>query len=461
MAFEGLSEKLQAFTKKLRGKARITESELNEMLREVKLALLEADVNYKVVKEFVNSIHDKALGQDVLKSLTPGQQVVKIVKDELIDLLGGTDSKIAFSPNPPTVIMLVGLQGSGKTTTAGKLANLLRKQGKKPLLVACDVYRPAAIKQLQVVGAQLNIPVYANETDKNVVRIAKQAKEIAISKLNDVVILDTAGRLQIDENLMQELKDIKSNVKPHEILLVVDSMTGQEAVNVASKFNEDLGIDGVILTKLDGDARGGAAISVKKVTGKPIKFVGTGEKLNEIEEFHPDRMASRILGMGDVLSIIEQAEEAFDREEAEKLEKKLRKNKELDLNDYLAQLKQVKKMGSFSSILKMIPGMNKLNVNVDDKEFVRIEAIISSMTNEERENPKLLNASRRIRIANGSGTQVQDINKFMKSFELTQSMMKKMKTGSLDPRMKKMMKGLNLDKMSEDELQELEKKLGK
>ena len=461
MAFEGLSEKLQAFTKKLRGKARITESELNEMLREVKLALLEADVNYKVVKEFVNSIHDKALGQDVLKSLTPGQQVVKIVNDELIELLGGTDSKIAFSPNPPTVIMLVGLQGSGKTTTAGKLANLLRKQGKKPLLVACDVYRPAAIKQLQVVGAQLNIPVYANETDKNVVRIAKQAKEIAISKLNDVVILDTAGRLQIDENLMQELKDVKSNVKPHEILLVVDSMTGQEAVNVASKFNEDLGIDGVILTKLDGDARGGAAISVKKVTGKPIKYVGTGEKLNEIEEFHPDRMASRILGMGDVLSIIEQAEEAFDKEEAEKLEKKLRKNKELDLNDYLAQLKQVKKMGSFSSILKMIPGMNKLNVNVDDKEFVRIEAIISSMTNEERENPKLLNASRRIRIAKGSGTQVQDINKFMKSFELTQSMMKKMKTGSLDPRMKKMMKGLNLDKMSEDELQELEKKLGK
>ena len=459
MAFEGLSEKLQAFTKKLRGKARITESELNEMLREVKLALLEADVNYKVVKEFINSIHDKALGQDVLKSLTPGQQVVKIVKDELVELLGGTDSKIAFSPNPPTVIMLVGLQGSGKTTTAGKLANLLRKQGKKPLLVACDVYRPAAIKQLQVVGAQLNIPVYANESEKNVVKIAKQAKEIAISKLNDVVILDTAGRLQIDEALMQELKDVKQNVKPHEIMLVVDSMTGQEAVNVASKFNEDLGIDGVILTKLDGDARGGAAISVKKVTGKPIKFVGTGEKLNEIEEFHPDRMASRILGMGDVLSIIEQAEEAFDREEAEKLEKKLRKNKDLDLNDYLAQLRQVKKMGSFSSILKMIPGMNKLNVNVDDKEFIRIEAMISSMTNEERENPKILNASRRIRIANGSGTKVQDINKFMKSFELTQSMIKKMKNGSLDPRMKKMMKSMNLDKMSDEELQALEDKL--
>ena len=461
MAFEGLSEKLQAFTKKLRGKARITESDLNEMLREVKLALLEADVNYKVVKEFIANIHDKALGTDVLKSLTPGQQVVKIVKDELIELLGGTDSKIAFTPNPPTIIMLVGLQGSGKTTTAGKLANLLRKQGKKPLLVACDVYRPAAIKQLEVVGAQLNIPVYSNEGEKNVLKIAKQAKEIAISKLNDVVILDTAGRLQIDEELMQELKDIKTNIKPHEILLVVDSMTGQEAVNIASKFNEDLGIDGVILTKLDGDMRGGAAISVKKVTGKPIKFIGTGEKLNEIEEFHPDRMASRILGMGDVLSIIEQAENAFDLEEAEKLEKKLRKNKELDLNDYLAQLKQVKKMGSFSSILKMIPGMNKYNINVDDKEFIRIEAIISSMTNEERENPKILNASRRIRIAKGSGTEVQDINKFMKSFELTQNMIKKMKNGSVDPRMKKMMKSMNLDKMSEEDLKELENKLGK
>lgn len=459
MAFEGLSEKLQAFTRKLRGKARITESDLNEMLREVKLALLEADVNYKVVKEFIANIHDKALGSDVLKSLTPGQQVVKIVKDELIDLLGGTDSKIAFTPNPPTIIMLVGLQGSGKTTTAGKLANLLRKQGKNPLLVACDVYRPAAIKQLQVVGAQLNIPVYANEGEKNVVKIAKQAKEIAISKLNDVVLIDTAGRLQIDETLMQELKDLKSNLKPHEILLVVDSMTGQEAVNIAQKFDEDLGIDGVILTKLDGDTRGGAAISVKKVTGKPIKFIGTGEKLNELEEFHPDRMASRILGMGDVLSIIEQAEEKFDLEEAEKLEKKLRKNKPLDLNDYLAQLKQVKKLGSLSSLLKNIPGLGGQNLNVDDKEFTRIEAIISSMTNEERENPKILNASRRIRIANGSGTQVSDINKFMKSFELTQTMMKKMKSGNLDPRMRKMMKKMNLDKLSEDDLKDLENKL--
>ena len=452
MAFEGLSEKLQAFTRKLSGKARISESDLNEMLREVKLALLEADVNFKVVKEFINNIHDKALGQDVLKSLTPGQQVVKIVKDELIELLGGTDSKIAFTPNPPTIIMLVGLQGSGKTTTAGKLANLLRKQGKKPLLVACDVYRPAAIKQLQVVGAQLNIPVYANEGEKDVVKIARQAKEIAISKLNDTIIIDTAGRLQIDEVLMTELKNIKSNVKPHEILLVVDSMTGQEAVNIAEKFNEDLGIDGVVLTKLDGDTRGGAAISVKKVTGKPIKFIGTGEKLNEFEDFHPDRMASRILGMGDVLSLIEQAEDQFDKEEAERLQKKLAKNKEFDLDDYLAQLRQIKRMGSFSALLKKLPGMGKFADQVDDRELVKIEAIISSMTKKERQNPKLLDASRRQRIARGSGTEVQDINKFMKSFEMTQDMMKKMRSGKMNPGMRKMMKNMNLDNMSEEDL---------
>ena len=452
MAFEGLSEKLQAFTRKLSGKARISESDLNEMLREVKLALLEADVNFKVVKEFINNIHDKALGQDVLKSLTPGQQVVKIVKDELIELLGGTDSKIAFTPNPPAIIMLVGLQGSGKTTTAGKLANLLRKQGKKPLLVACDVYRPAAIKQLQVVGAQLNIPVYANEGEKDVVKIARQAKEIAISKLNDVLIIDTAGRLQIDEVLMTELKNIKSNVKPHEILLVVDSMTGQEAVNIAQKFNEDLGIDGVVLTKLDGDTRGGAAISVKKVTGKPIKFIGTGEKLNEFEDFHPDRMASRILGMGDVLSLIEQAEDQFDKEEAERLQKKLAKNKEFDLDDYLSQLRQIKRMGSFSALLKKLPGMGKFADQVDDKELVKIEAIISSMTKKERQNPKLLDASRRQRIARGSGTEVQDINKFMKSFEMTQDMMKKMRSGKMNPGMRKMMKNMNLDNMSDEDL---------
>ena len=446
MAFEGLSSRLQEITRKLKGKARITESDLKEVLREVKFALLDADVNYKIVKDFVKVIEEKALGQDVLKSLTPGQQVIKIVKDELVELLGGESSKINFTSNPPTIIMLVGLQGSGKTTTAGKLANLIRKQGKNPLLVACDVYRPAAIKQLQVVGKQLNVPVYANEQSKDVVMIAKQAINVAMSKLNDVIILDTAGRLHIDEELMQELKNLKSSVRPHEILLVVDSMTGQDAVNVAESFNSNLGIDGVVLTKLDGDTRGGAALSVKKVTGKPIKFVATGEKLSDIEEFHPDRMASRILGMGDVLSIIEKAEETFDEEEALKMEKKLRKQK-FDLEDYLAQLRQVKKMGSFSSILKMLPGMGNLkNIQIDDKEFDKVEAMICSMTLEERRNPKILNGSRRLRIAKGSGTTVQDINKFINSFEMTQKMMKKLTNNK--GAMKKMMRGLddgNLD----------------
>ena len=427
MAFEGLSARLQEITRKIRGKARITESDLKEMLREVKLALLEADVNYKIVKDFIAVVQEKALGQDVLKSLTPGQQIVKVVKDELVELLGGTESKVQFTPNPPTIIMLVGLQGSGKTTTAGKLANLFRKQGKKPLLVACDIYRPAAIKQLQVVGAQLNIPVFSNEQSKDVVHIAKQAISVAMSKLNDVIILDTAGRLQIDQELMQELKNVKQSVKPHEILLVVDSMTGQDAVNVAKTFNEEVGIDGVILTKLDGDTRGGAALSVKKVTGKPIKFAATGEKLSDIEVFHPDRMAQRILGMGDILSVIEKAEESFDLEQAEALEKKIRKN-ELDLDDYLAQLRQVKKMGSFSSLLKMIPGMNKIkDLKVDDKEFVKIEAMICSMTKQEKRNVRILNGSRRLRIAKGSGTTVQDVNKFIKSFEMTQKMMKQLK----------------------------------
>lgn len=399
MAFEGLSSRLQEITRKIRGKARITESDLKEMLREVKLALLEADVNYKIVKDFITTIQEKALGQDVLKSLTPGQQVVKIVKDELVELLGGQTSQINFTPNPPTIIMLVGLQGSGKTTTAGKLANILRKQGKKPLLVACDIYRPAAIKQLQVVGAQLNIPVFANETSKDVVHIARQALSVAMSKLNDVVILDTAGRLHIDEELMQELKNLKLNVKPHEILLVVDSMTGQDAVNVAQSFSDNVGIDGIILTKLDGDTRGGAALSVKKVTGKPIKFVATGEKLSDIEVFHPDRMSQRILGMGDILAVIEKAEESFDLEQAEQLEKQMKK-KEWDLDDYLAQIRQVKKMGSFSSLLKLIPGFNQIkDLKIDDKEFVKIEAIICSMTKKEKRNTNLLNASRRRRIA--------------------------------------------------------------
>ena len=445
MAFEGLSSRLQDITRKLRGKARITESDLKEMLREVKLALLEADVNYKIVKEFNASVQEKALGQDVLKSLTPGQQVIKIVKDELVELLGGTESKINFTPNPPTIIMLVGLQGSGKTTTAGKLANLLRKQGKKPLLVACDVYRPAAIKQLQVIGNQLNIPVFSNESSKDVVHIAKQAVNFAISKMNDVIILDTAGRLHIDEELMQELQNVKKELKPHEILLVVDSMTGQDAVNVAESFSNNVGIDGVILTKLDGDTRGGAALSVKKVTGRPIKFAATGEKLNDIETFHPERMASRILGMGDILSVIEKAEESFDAEQAEKLEQSLRKQ-EFDLDDYLSQLRQIKKMGSFSGLLKMIPGMNQLkDVKVDDKEFVKIEAIICSMTKKEKRNPKILNGSRRLRIAKGSGTTVQDVNKFIKSFEMTQSMIKKMKNQKGG--MRKALKGMDMNQL--------------
>ena len=446
MAFEGLSSRLQEITKKIKGEARITESNMKDMLREVKLALLEADVNYRIVKEFISNVQEKALGQDVMKSLKPGEQVVKIVRDELTELLGGTDSKINISSNPPTIIMLVGLQGAGKTTLAGKLSNYLRKQGKKPLMVACDVYRPGAIKQLQVVGSQLNIPVYSEEGVQDAVSIARRAINTAISKLNDVVIIDTAGRLQIDETLMQELVNIKKAVRPQEILLVVDSMTGQEAVNVAQSFNETVGIDGIVLTKLDGDTRGGAALSVKKVTGKPIKFAGVGEKLSDLEEFHPDRMASRILGMGDVLSIVEKAEQALDLEEAEKLEKQLQKNK-FDLDDYLAQLRQIKKMGSLSSILKMLPGANKLkDIKVDDKEFVRIEAIITSMTSKERKDPSLLNASRRKRIAKGSGTEVHDINKFMESFEMTQKMMKQMKSKK---GMKNIMKGLNLDQIKD------------
>ena len=371
MAFEGLSSRLQEITKKIRGEARITESNMKDMIREVKLALLEADVNYKIVKDFITNVQEKALGQDVMKSLKPGEQVVKIVRDELTELLGGTDSKINISSNPPTIIMLVGLQGAGKTTLAGKLSNYLRKQGKKPLMAACDVYRPAAVKQLQVVGKELSIPVYAEEGIQDAVGIARRAINTAMSKLNDVVIIDTAGRLQIDEALMQELQDIKKAVRPHEILLVVDAMTGQEAVNVANSFNEKVGIDGIVLTKLDGDTRGGAALSVKKITGKPIKFAGVGEKLSDLEEFHPDRMASRILGMGDVLSIVEKAEQALDLEEAEKLEKQLQKNK-FDLDDYLAQLKQIKKMGSISSLLKMLPGADKLkDIKVDDKEFIK------------------------------------------------------------------------------------------
>ena len=426
MAFEGLSSRLQGITKKLSGKARITESDLKEVLREVKLALLEADVNYKIVKEFISEVNEKALGQDVLKSLTPGQQVVKIVKDEMEELLGGTTAKINFTPNPPTIIMLVGLQGSGKTTTAGKLANLLRKQGKKPLLVACDVYRPAAIKQLQVVGAQLNIPVFANESSKDVVHIAKQAINESISKLNDVIILDTAGRLHIDEELMQELKNIKSNVKPHEILLVVDSMTGQDAVNVAEHFNQNLGIDGVILTKLDGDTRGGVALSVRHLTNIPIKFIGVSEKMDGLTEFHPDRMADRIIGMGDVISLVEKVQDELDEEEALKAAKKMTKGT-FDLEDFLNQLNQIKKLGPLENLIKLIPGAKKMGIadaKIDPKQMAHIEAIVLSMTPEERHNPDIIKASRKQRIAKGCGLTVTDVNKLLTQFEEMKKMMK-------------------------------------
>ncbi len=427
MAFEGLSGKFQNLMNSLKGKARISENDIKEISREVKLALLEADVNYKVVKEFTENIAIKSAGQDVMKSLTPGQQVIKIVKDELVALLGGTESKLTFSPNPPTVIMMVGLQGSGKTTTSGKIANIIRKQGKKPLLVACDVYRPAAIDQLEIVGKQLNIPVYSRRDTKNVVDIAKDALREAIIKMNDVVILDTAGRLHIDDELMDELSNLKTNLRPHEILLVIDSMTGQDAVTVADSFNEKLGVDGIVLTKLDGDTRGGAALSVKKVTGKPIKFAATGEKLSDIEAFVPERMASRILGMGDILSIIEKAEESFDLEAATKLEKKMKKN-DFTMQDYLEQMQQIKKMGSLSSIMKMIPGIgNKLkDVEIDDNELTKIEAIIQSMTMKERENPKIIDGRRRRRIALGSGRQVSEINRLIDGFEQSRKMMKSM-----------------------------------
>ena len=427
MAFEGLSEKLKGIVNKLKGKSRITEADVKEITREVKLALLEADVNYKIVKDFTNKIGEKALGQDVLKSLTPGQQIIKIVHEELVELLGGKETEgLNLSPNPPTIIMLVGLQGSGKTTMAGKLANLLRKQGKKPMMVACDIYRPAAIDQLEVIGKQLSIPVFSNREEKDVTEIVKAALKEANSKLNDVVIIDTAGRLHIDETLMKELQNLKEFAKPNEILLVVDSMTGQDAVTVSESFNEQLGINGVILTKLDGDTRGGAALSVKTVTGKPIKFVGIGEKMNDIEVFHPDRMAQRILGMGDVLTLIEKAEEAFDFEEAVKLEKKIHKQ-DFTLQDYLDQLKQIKKMGSLKSILGMI-GIDEKAIEqakIDDKQFVLAESIIQSMTIKERNNPDIINGQRRRRIADGSGTTVQEVNKFLKQYNDTRLMMKR------------------------------------
>ncbi|HEX2947406.1 MAG TPA: signal recognition particle protein [Clostridia bacterium] len=424
--FEGLSGKLQETLNKFRGKGRVTEKDVRDMMREIKLALLAADVNVKVVKDFINKVSERAVGQDVLESLTPGQQVIKIVNEELIELMGKEPAKLTFANKPPTVYMMVGLQGAGKTTTSGKLASLLRKQGKSPLLVACDVYRPAAVKQLQVVGGQLNVPVFAIEGNNDPVYIAKKALEHANQKLYDLVIIDTAGRLHINEELMDELDRIKNTVHPQEILLVVDSMTGQDAVNVAESFNEKLGVSGLILTKLDGDTRGGAALSVKAVTGKPIKFAATGEKLSDLEPFFPDRMASRILGMGDVLSLIEKAQEAFDEKKALEMEKKLR-TQQFTLDDFLDQMQQVKKMGPLNQVLGMLPGMNTKalqNVEVDEKKMGHVEAIIKSMTRKERNDPSILNGSRRKRIAAGSGTTVQEVNSLLKQFEEMKKMMK-------------------------------------
>ncbi len=433
MIFEGLADRLQETFKKLRGHGKLTEDDVNEAMRDVRMALLEADVNFKVVKGFVKRVKERAIGQDVLDTLTPAQVVIKIVNEELTTLMGGTQSRLNISPQPPTVILMVGLQGAGKTTSAGKLGLTLKKQGKRPVLVAADIYRPAAVKQLQVLGEQLDIPVFSMPQGTDAVTIAQNSIDFANAHANDVVIIDTAGRLHINEELMQELKSIKAEVHPHEILLVVDAMTGQDAVNVAESFNGDLGLDGVVLTKLDGDARGGAALSVKAVTGCPIKFVGMGEKLEALEPFYPDRMASRILGMGDVLSLIEKAQETFDVEEAKKMEKKLRKA-DFTLDDFLSQMQQVRKLGSFEQIMGMIPGLGGLkkklgdvDVDLNGKEMKQVEAIIYAMTPKERADVGIINGSRRKRIAVGSGTRVQDVNKLIKQFSEMRKMMKKMK----------------------------------
>ncbi len=432
MAFEGLTEKLSAAFKRLRGKGRLTETDVKEAMREIRLALLEADVSYKVVKSFVAKVTERAIGSDVLESLTPAQQIVKIVNEELTNLMGGDSVKLTIASKPPTVVMLVGLQGAGKTTNGAKLAGHMKKQGKRPLLVACDIYRPAAIQQLEVVGKQLDIPVF-QMGQANPVDIAKAAIEHAKKHGNDIVFLDTAGRLHVDEALMDELCSVKAAVEPTEILLVVDAMIGQDAVNAASAFDEALDITGVMLTKLDGDARGGAALSIKATTGKPIKFVGMGEKLDQIEVFHPDRMASRILGMGDVLSLIEKAEQNFDAQKAAELQEKLKKNR-FTLSDYYDQLLQLKSMGSLTDIAGMLPGVNPAELNgatMDEKVLTRTEAIILSMTPEERENPSLLNSSRKKRIAAGSGLAVVDVNRVLKQFELLQAMTKQFASGKM------------------------------
>lgn len=429
MIFEGLAEKLQNTFQKLRGKGKLSESDVEAAMREVRVALLEADVNFKVVKDFIKKVKERAIGQEILESLTPGQHVIKIVNEELTELMGGTQSKIGVSSKPPTVVMLVGLQGAGKTTTAGKLGGLLKKQGRRPLLVAGDVYRPAAIKQLQVLGQQLDIPVYSLGDKTNPVDIAKGAMEQARSYGNDFVIIDTAGRLHINEELMDELKNIKGSVHPHEILFVMDATIGQDAVNVANSFNELLGIDGVIITKMDGDTRGGAALSVKAVTGKPIKFAGMGEKLDALEPFHPDRVASRILGMGDVLSLIEKAQSTVDLQKAQELQRKIQ-TQEYSLQDFLDQMEQMKSLGPLDQILGMIPGLGSMkqlkNIkeSIDEKEIIHMKAIIQSMTEKERKDPKIIKDSRKKRIARGSGTKVSEVNRLLKQFDETKKMMK-------------------------------------
>lgn len=438
MAFESLSEKMQRAFLKLKGKGTLSEKDIDAAMREIKLALLEADVSYKIVKEFVNDVKEKSLGSEVMKSLTPDQQVIKFVNTELRELMGDVSSKLTFSPKGFTIYMMVGLQGTGKTTTCAKLAKYLKEQGKKPMLAACDVYRPAAIDQLEVVGKDVGVEVYADREESSPVKIAKAAIEKAERLGMNVLILDTAGRLQIDEELMDELADIKSEVHPHEILLVVDALTGQDAVNTASGFHDKLGVDGVIMTKLDGDARGGAALSVKKVTGTAIKFVGLGEKFDEFEVFHPDRMADRILGMGDVLTLIEQAEQTIDKEQAEKIEKRLRKN-QFTLVDFLEQTAQIKKMGGVAKLLGMMPGaskqMNKIDAGKGEEELKRFESIIYSMTPDERDNPALLNASRRRRISKGSGQPVSAINNLIKRYEEVKKMMKRYNKGGFKGKM--------------------------
>ncbi len=431
MAFENLSAKLQATMKKLRGQTRVSEKDVKDFMREIRLALLEADVNYKVVKDFIAAVSEKAVGQDVLESLSPGQQIVKIVDDELTALLGAEDYKLDFSKQPPNVIMMVGLQGAGKTTASGKLALHLRKNGRKPIMAACDVYRPAAVKQLEVLGKQVDIPVHSEEPGVKPLEIARNAVKKAVRNLNDTVIVDTAGRLQIDEDMMEELKELKKELNPSEILLVVDSMTGQEAANVAKAFHDDLDITGVILSKLDSDTRGGAALSVRAITGKPIKFASVGEKLSEFEIFYPKRMADRILGMGDVLTLIDKAVEMYDEKQAVELEKKIR-TQTFTLDDFLDQLQQIKKMGGVRGLLKLIPGAGQIkDEDIDESRLVRIEAIIRSMTKKEKNNPDILNASRRKRIAAGSGTTVQEVNQLMRQFEDMRAMMKKMSKGGI------------------------------